>query len=72
MTEQYFLQKTYHPSYGKRRVLIGSDGLPVVLIWIHVLLFGLMLCVLFCFFGLFLSTVFLWYFSVNGCAAIRM
>ena len=34
--KQYFLKKTYHPSYGEGRILIGADGLPVVLIWIHV------------------------------------
>ena len=34
--QQYFSQKISHPTYGEGRVLIGSDGLPVVLIWIHV------------------------------------
>ena len=34
--QQYFSHKVYHPTYGEGRVLIGSDGLPVVLIWIHV------------------------------------
>ena len=34
--QQYFSKKVSHPTYGEGRVLIGSDGLPVVLIWIHV------------------------------------
>ena len=34
--QQYFSHEVYHPAYGEGRVLIGSDGLPVVLIWIHV------------------------------------
>ena len=34
--QQYFSHKISHPTYGEGRVLIGSDGLPAVLIWIHV------------------------------------
>ena len=34
--QQYFSQTIIHPTYGEGRVLIGSDGLPVVLIWMHV------------------------------------
>ena len=32
----YFTKKVYHPKYGEGRVLIGRDGKPAVLIWIHV------------------------------------
>ena len=32
----YFRKTVYHPEYGEGRVLIGSDGEPVVLVWIHV------------------------------------
>lgn len=35
-TISHFINKTYHPEYGEGRVLIGLDGLPVVLLWIHV------------------------------------
>ena len=34
--QQYFSKSITHPTHGEGRVLIGSDGLPVVLIWIHV------------------------------------
>ena len=34
--QQYFSQKINHPGYGEGRILIGADGLPVVLIWLHV------------------------------------
>ena len=34
--QQYFVNRIYHPTHGEGRVLIGSDGLPVVLIWLHV------------------------------------
>ena len=34
--QQYFSKKINHPGYGEGRVLIGADGLPVVLIWLHV------------------------------------
>ena len=32
----YFTKKVYHPEYGDGRVLVGSDGIPIVLLWIHV------------------------------------
>ena len=34
--QQYFGHKISHPKYGEGRVLIGADGLPAVLIWLHV------------------------------------
>ena len=34
--QQYFTKTVYHPTLGEGRVLMGSDGLPVVLIWLHV------------------------------------
>ena len=34
--QQYFTKTVHHPTLGEGRVLIGSDGLPVVLIWLHV------------------------------------
>ena len=32
----YFTNKVHHPQYGEGQVLIDTDGLPVVLIWLHV------------------------------------
>ena len=32
----YFSQRIDHPLFGEGRVLIGPDGLPVVLLWLHV------------------------------------
>ena len=34
--QQYFVEKVTHPTLGDGRVLIGTDGLPAVLIWLHV------------------------------------
>ena len=34
--QQYFCHKISNPKYGEGRVLIGADGLPAVLIWLHV------------------------------------
>ena len=35
--QQYFSRKVHHPKYGEGRILIGVvDGLPVVLLWLHV------------------------------------
>ena len=32
----FFTQNINHPTLGEGRVLIGSDGLPAVLVWLHV------------------------------------
>ena len=32
----YFTQNINHPTLGEGRILIGPDGLPAVLIWLHV------------------------------------
>ena len=32
----YFSKKVYHPEYGEGRILIGTDGNPILLVWIHV------------------------------------
>ena len=34
--QQYFVKKFSHPILGECRVLLGKDGLPAVLIWLHV------------------------------------
>ena len=34
--QQYFVKKFSHPILGEGRVLLGKDGLPAVLIWLHV------------------------------------
>ena len=26
----------YHPDYGDGRALVGIDGIPIVIVWIHV------------------------------------
>ena len=33
--QQYFSNKISHPKFGEGRVLFGSDGLPAVLVWLH-------------------------------------
>ena len=32
----YFTKKLYHPDYGEGRALVGTDGIPIVIVWIHV------------------------------------
>ena len=32
----YFGKKVYHPEYGEGRILVGADGKPILLVWIHV------------------------------------
>ena len=32
----YFTKKVYHPEHGEGRVLVDSNGIPIVLIWMHV------------------------------------
>ena len=34
--QQYFIKKVTHPTLGEGRVLIGKDGIPAILIWLHV------------------------------------
>ena len=34
--QQCFIKKICHPTLGEGRILIGSDGFPAVLIWLHV------------------------------------
>ena len=34
--QQYFVKKFSHPILGEGRVVLGKDGLPAVLIWLHV------------------------------------
>ena len=34
--QQYFSGTNSHPKFGEGRVLFGSDGLPAVLLWLHV------------------------------------
>jgi len=34
--QTYFVRTVHHPQLGEGQLLIGSDGLPVVLIWLHV------------------------------------
>ena len=35
-TMAYFTKKVYHPEHGEGRVLVDCNGVPVVLLWIHV------------------------------------
>ena len=34
--QHYFSKKVSHPEFGEGRVLFGADGLPAVLLWLHV------------------------------------
>ena len=34
--QQYFALSISHPTYGEGRILIGPDGQPAVLAWLHV------------------------------------
>ena len=34
--QQYFSDKISHPKFGEDRILFSPDGLPAVLLWLHV------------------------------------